>query len=92
MGRGYGSRGAKESETCLITGLTSGYAKMVGTFSGRPGAKLPGSRPGSRPALWHSDYNHHVASAWTITFTNTHRIGFSGLDTYQAHIAAFYDS
>jgi len=83
---------AKDSETCLITGVTNGYAKMVGTYTGHPGVKWPGSKPGSRPALWHSDYNHAVASAWTITITDTHHVGFSGADNYQAHITAFYDS
>jgi hypothetical protein len=84
--------GAKESETCLITGDTTGYARMVGTHTGLPAFHLPGSRPGSPPVRWHSDYNHVLAASWTITFKNTHHIGFSGLDTYQAHVTAFYDS
>jgi hypothetical protein len=86
------SGGAKDTETCLITGDTTGYAKDVGTYTGRPGVTLPGSPPGSPPERWHSDYDHVVASGWTITFTNTHQIGYSGLDTYQAHITAFYNS
>lgn len=48
---------AKDTETCLITGNTTGYAKMVGTFTGHPYAKLPLGPP--RP--WHSDYNHAKA-------------------------------
>jgi hypothetical protein len=86
------SGGAKESETCLITGLTAGYAKVVGTYTGRPGVRLPGMRPGSPPVRWHSDYNHVIASAYTITFKNTHHVEGSGQDTYQVHITAFYKS
>jgi hypothetical protein len=83
--------GAKESETCLVTGAPAGYAKIVGTYTGRPGVRFPGMLPGSRPALWHSDYNHAVASAYTITFKNTHHVDGSGQDTYQVHVTAFYD-
>ena len=84
------SGGAKESETCLVTGMTAGLANVVGTYTGRPGVRLPGMRPGSRPARWHSDYNHVVASAYTITFKNTHHVQSSGQGIYRVHVTAFY--
>ena len=79
---------AKDRETCLIAGNTTGYAKMVGTFAGHPDAKFPLGPP--RP--WHSDYNHAVAATFTITIKDTgHRDG-KGFESYQADITAFYNS
>jgi len=79
---------AKEAETCLITGDTTGYAKMAGTFSGHPIAKLPNWPAGP----WHSDYNHAKATSFTIATKDAGHRDSSGYETYQAHITAYYNS
>lgn len=79
---------AKDTETCLITGDTTGYATMVGTFTGHPNASLP--RGGAHP--WHSDYNRAVATSFTITIKDAGHLDSKGFETYQADITAFYNS
>ena len=79
---------AKEAETCLITGDTTGYAKMAGTFSGHPIAKLPNWPAGP----WHSDYNHAKATSFTIATKDAGHRDSSGYETYQAHITAYYNT
>lgn len=80
--------GTHDSETCLITGDTTGYSQMLGTFSGAPFADLPLFGP----VPWFSDYNGAMASTWTITFKDDGYLDRDGFETFEADITAFYNS
>ena len=79
---------AQESETCLITRDTTGYAKMVGTFTGHPDAKLPNWPTGP----WHSDYNRGKAADFTMRIKDAGHRDSSGFEVYQAYVTAYYDN
>lgn len=79
----WGSRvvngnGVKDSETCVLSGDTSGVA--AGTFSGDPYGDLFGT-PQVR---WASSFDVQMATRWTITVTD------NGDGTFTAAIVAFY--
>jgi hypothetical protein len=80
----------QDSETCLVTGVTTGY--VAGTYTGTVGGYFPcadGILPPYGDVIWNSDYTPEAAAcatAWTITATD------NGNGTFTFGITAFYSS
>jgi len=72
----------KDSETCVLSGDTSGF--VAGVFTSTNGI---GTLPPFGPVQWVSDYTGGAtATSWTITMVNN-------LDgTFTANIVAYYAS
>lgn len=70
----------KDSETCVISGDTTGY--LAGTYTGAP----VGAFPPYGSITWLSDFNGALATTWTITMTD------NGDGTFTANIVAYYAS
>ena len=56
-------QGTKDSETCRVTGDTTGWA--AGSYSSDPGSPW-GTVPFFGYAFWNSDFNGATANSWTM--------------------------
>jgi hypothetical protein len=70
----------KDSETCLVSGNTTGF--VAGTYVGNPTTNIPPFGPN---AGWGSDYNGAVATMFTQTFIA------NGDGTFTMDITAYYN-
>ena len=68
----------KDSQTCLVTGDTTGY--VAGTYSGSPA----GFVPPCGICFWQSDFNGAIATSWALTVTN------NGDGTFTIDALSFY--
>jgi hypothetical protein len=72
----------KDSETCVISGDTTGF--VAGTYTSGTGGW--GNLPPFGSVQWTSDFNSAIATSWTITIVD------NGNGVFTADIVAYYSS